>query len=138
MKKNLSKALADNLAYYVNNTDKRCRTDHGRCSYSGKTIGKNTVGCFVGRLMKPKDRIKADEFGFGSVDNLIEEAPSHGIKLPKIIATNKDLMGSFQRFHDSSENWDERGLNTYGKSELRSIILKFELDVQYFEKFLVD
>jgi hypothetical protein len=138
MKKNLSEQLADNLAYYVNNTDKRCRTDHGKCSYSGKTIGKNTVGCFVGRLMKPKDRIKADEFGFGSVDNLIEDAPSHGIKLPKIIATNKDLMGRFQSLHDSSEYWNERGLNTYGKSELRSIILKFELDVQYFAKFIVD
>jgi len=138
MKKNLSKALADNLAYYVNNTDKRCITDRGKCSYSGKTIGKNTVGCFVGRLMKPKDRIKADECLCGSVGNLIEDAPSHGIKLPKIIIDNEVLMGIFQRFHDSSEYWNERGLNADGKSELRSIILKFELDVQYFAKFIVD
>jgi len=137
MKKNLSKALADNLAYYVNNPNKRCASEMGMCYYSGKTAGKNTVGCFVGRLMKPKDRIKADDYGLGSVCSLIKNAPSHGIKLPKIIVDNKDLMGRFQVLHDSSENWGEKGLNADGKSELCSIISRYKLELQYFKKFLI-
>jgi hypothetical protein len=138
MKKNLSEQLADNLAYYVNDPNKRCASEMGMCYYSGKTAGKNTVGCFVGRLMKPKDRIKADDYGLGSVYSLIKDAPSHGMKLPKIIIDNKDLMGKFQALHDSSENWDEKGLNADGKIRLRSIISIYELELQYFEKFLAD
>jgi hypothetical protein len=138
MKKNLSEQLADNLAYYVNNPNKRCASEMGMCYYSGKTAGKNTVGCFVGRLMKPKDRIKADDYGLGSVCSLINDAPSHGIKLPKIIINNWAVMGVFQKLHDGGENWNEKGLSANGKSELRYIISKHNLDAKYFDKFLVD
>lgn len=53
MEKTLSEQLADNLAYYVNDTSKRC-TNGTNCYYSGETAKKDSEGCFVGRLLTPR------------------------------------------------------------------------------------
>ena len=47
-------------------------------------------------------------------------------------------MINFQKFHDSDEYWTETGLTNEGKGTLKMIINDFELEVKYFEKFLVD
>ena len=90
MEKTLSEQLADNLAYYVNDTSKRCKNEYDVCSYSGETISKETDGCFVGRLMKPIDRLKADKNSISCVENLLDCAEECGIELPRIIKDNED------------------------------------------------
>ena len=56
----LSKKLADNLKYFTDNPEKRCYDASG-CFYSGKTIGKNTKGCFVGAFLPARLRLEIDE-----------------------------------------------------------------------------
>lgn len=139
MEKSLSEQLADNLAYYVNDPTKRC-TNGTACYYSGEKAKKDTEGCFVGRLLSPEDRIKADNglpFGTSGVESLCERAQELGITVPKIITENKRLMRHFQGFHDSDLNWSETGLNKTGEYELREIISRYGLEEKYFEKFLV-
>ena len=139
MKKSLSEELADNLAYYVNDPSKRCKNDKG-CYYSGETAKKDSEGCFVGRLLTPEDRIKADNgltFGASGVNSLCNKAEDLGSTIPDIIKDNEKLMINFQKFHDSDEYWTETGLTNEGKGTLRMIIDDFELEVKYFEKFLV-
>lgn len=138
MEKNLSEQLADNLAYYVNDPNKRCKNDMGKCSYSGKTIGKNTMGCFVGRLMKPIDRKKADEKLIGSVVPLIQDAKNCGIKLPNIIADNGNLMQDFQALHDDDTYWTKEGFTERGKKWLNTILEIHGLERKYFAKFLAE
>jgi hypothetical protein len=137
MKKSLSQKLADNLAYYVADPAKRRCSDGKQCRYSGKTIGKKTVGCFVGRFMSAKDRIIADA-NIISLRSLIEKSKSLGIKLPKIIRENEPIIYSFQVLHDSADNWGERGLSRIGKYELKRIIETHSLEEKFFDEFLVD
>jgi hypothetical protein len=136
MEKSLSEQLADNLAYYVNDPKKRCVNDTS-CYYSGETAKKDSEGCFVGRLLSAKDRLKADENCVGSVGSLIIQAKDFGIKLPKVIKENRLLMIEFQGFHDDKDNWSETGLSNQGKAILIDIIKRYNLEVKYFEKFLV-
>lgn len=139
MKKSLSEQLADNLAYYVNDPNKRC-TDGMFCRYSGKSINKNTQGCFVGKLLSPKDRLKADEglTNIGTnVSSLCEHAEKLGIKLPKLIKDNERIMRSFQSLHDHNRSWNDTGLTNIGKHTLIDIIKTYNLEKKYFEKFLV-
>jgi hypothetical protein len=139
MEKSLSEQLADNLAYYVNDTSKRCKNDTS-CYYSGVTAKKDSEGCFVGRLLTPEDRIKADKgltFGASGVNSLCNKAENLGITIPDIIKDNEKIMSNFQKFHDSDEYWTETGLTNEGKTTLKMIINDFELEVKYFEKFLV-
>ena len=135
--KNLSKKLAENLGYFVG-ADKRCRTDEG-CFYSGKTINKDTKGCFIGALLPQKTRDWADNLNQSdgsSVDVLIILAESCDIKLPKIITENRILMGQFQELHDSCSNWSDNVLSSDGKRMLKGIIKNNDLDREPFEKFL--
>ena len=140
MEKSLSEKLADNLAYYVNDTNKRCKNDTS-CYYSGETAKKDSEGCFVGRFLTPEDRIKADNgltFGASGVSTLKMRSGELGITIPQIIQDNVKLMGKFQSLHDLNEYWTETGLTNEGKTTLKMIINDFELEVKYFEKFLVD
>ncbi len=140
MEKSLSEQLADNLAYYVNDTSKRCKNNTS-CYYSGVTAKKDSEGCFVGRLLTPEDRIKADNrltFGASGVNSLCNLAEDLGITIPDIIKDNVRLMGVFQSLHDRNEYWTKTGLSEEGKTSLKMIIDDFELEVKYFEKFLVD
>jgi len=140
MEKSLSEQMADNLAYYVNDPKKRCANDND-CYYSGKTINKKTQGCFVGRLLTPEDRLKADsglESGSSGVSSLIANSGELGIKIPKVIKDNERLMNRFQKLHDCNEFWTETGLSDEGKTTLYMIIDDFGLEEKFFEKFLVD
>lgn len=140
MEKTLSEQLADNLAYYVNDTTKRC-TNGEHCYYSGETAKKDSEGCFVGRLLTPEDRLKADKelaSGISGVEALCGRALELGITIPKIISENKTLVRQFQSLHDNDENWIETGLSINGKSKLKYLITQYILEEKYFEKYLVD
>ena len=138
--KELSKKLADNLAYYVNDPKKRC-SDGTVCKYSGVSVNKKTKGCFVGKLLSPKDRLKADN-GLNALGSSVSSLCLHGkrlgIKIPKIIKNNLTIMMAFQGFHDCYLNWKENGLSDRGKYELLQIIEANKLHKKYFKKFLVD
>ena len=144
MKKSLSEKLADNLAYYINKPERRCIDNQSGCYYSGDTAGKKTMGCFVGKLLSPKDRITADQqlistaSGATGVHALVNYAGLMGIKVPNLIKKNVDVMSTFQILHDNCENWDENGLSEEGKIMLTDIINKYNLEKKYFDKFLVD
>lgn len=139
MEKSLSEQLADNLAYYVNDPSKRCVVMTS-CYYSGKTANIDSEGCFVGRLLTPEDRLKADEgltFGATGVSSLCNREEELGITIPNIIKENQRLMRNFQFLHDNDTNWDDKGLTNEGKTTLKMIIHDYELEEKYFEKFLV-
>ena len=137
----LSEQLAENLSYYITNPKNRCVAKLGKCFYSGKTANKRTEGCFVGRLLKPADRIKADKYFETSKDSsgvtsLIKLRDTIGIELPNIIIDNPYLMDDFQMLHDNMCFWNESGLTLGGKDYLRNVITKYKLDIKPFEKFL--
>ena len=147
MKKSLSEKLADNLAYYINKPERRCIDGADGCYYSGESLahqGKKTSGCFVGRLLSPQDRMKADKSldeiasGNTTVEGLVMSADELGIKIPKIISDNVSVMMKFQFLHDTPDFWDEKGLKEGGKTMLINIIKDYELEKKYFDKFLVD
>ncbi len=137
----LSKFLAINLAYYIKDVKKRC-VDGYKCAYSGETIGINTEGCFIGRMLPSKDRIKADKYfeidgDASSVKELIEDETKIGIELPNVIKQNQGIMRRFQSLHDININWNsDTGLSELGKIELKDIIVKFDLIENDFKKFL--
>ena len=133
-----SQKLAQNLAYYIG-ADKRCKkASNGACYYSGLSVpDKDTEGCFVGRLMTPEMRAKADEHGLGSVDGLIRKHKDYGIKLPKFIIDNEDLMDCFQNIHDNKNYWtDDHFLTQEGKDRLLLVIKEFKLVKKHFKEFL--
>jgi hypothetical protein len=136
MEKTLSQILAENLAYYVNDTSKRCYvslSEEITCKYSGTTLRLDTDGCFVGRFLTPEDRIKADEANVGDVRELIQLS---GIDTPRIIIDNEELFLEFQVLHDGLRFWGENCLNGTGKGKLIKLIEDFSLDRNEFEKFL--
>lgn len=147
MEKTLSEQLADNLTYFVNDTSKRCVDRLGSCFYSGESIkhtGKDTEGCFVGRLLTPKDRITADKLLDGiaegeiAVYGLVRHADEIGITIPKIILDNLPVMSKFQFLHDTIDFWNDKGLSERGKALLATIIKDYDLEEKYFEKFLAE
>ena len=141
MEKSLSQKLANNLSYYIGQ-DKRC-ISNVECYYSGKTINKETEGCFVGRLLLEEDRVKADIFFKenrsidATVSGLVKYKKRIGIERPKIISDNVNLLDKFQALHDNCMNWnDEYRLTEIGKNLLKEIINNFKLDIKDFENIL--
>jgi hypothetical protein len=146
MKKSISEKLAENLSYYVG-SDKRC-LNHGEgssvyCFYSGKTAKKKTEGCFIGRMLSPKDRVKVDNYFFNNgldttIKTLVNKVEFIGVKIPKIIIDNVNLFHDFQRLHDGYDFWgSDFLLSEEGKIELLNIIKKYNLDREPFKKFLI-
>jgi len=147
MEVSLSKQLADNLAYYVEDPKRRCFglseiTKQNGCYYSGSTIGKETDGCFVGRFLTPEDRVKADTVlanndAGSDIINLIKIAPDNDIIIPDVIKNNVELFQLFQQLHDAGEiYWGEGSLTDDGKKKLSKIIRTYALDAAEFSKFL--
>lgn len=140
----LSEKLAKHLENYTSDPSKRCRIDldggGSRCKYSGKTLGINTKGCFIGALLPSKDRIKIDEFFMDNnpsdVIQLIKSHKEIGVKLPKFIKDNRLLMTHLQQLHDNVRYWTSDGLNSKGKEFLLEVITHHMLNEKDFEKSL--
>jgi hypothetical protein len=135
MEKTLSQILAENLAYYVNDTTKRCVDVDDTCYYSGETVGIDSDGCFVGRFLTPKDRLKADKMDIMGVATLIKRGDKYGIDIPSVIRNNESLFVEFQALHDLSGYWGKNELSELGKEKLKEVIQRFSLDGKEFEKF---
>ena len=135
----LSQEIAKNLSYYFGK-DKRCKGETF-CYYSGIKAGKKTQGCFVGRLLAPKDRVKADEYfesyDYSDVSALVRLKDYIGIEIPKIIFDNVVLFVRFQLLHDCEQYWNEEfKLTDEGKIFLKDTIKLYNLDIKDFKKFL--
>jgi len=140
----LSKLLADNLSYYVNGEiNRRCKIDKG-CKYSGISLGLNTDGCFIGRLLSPETRIILDngKFGYSDIGSIvnISKYKCFNIDLPDYVVNNHQVFAKFQQLHDKDSNWESNGydLSKRGIEELKSILDRFDtiLCKEDFEKFL--
>jgi hypothetical protein len=134
--KTLSQTLADNLAYYVNDTNKRNVTNGGVCTYSGKTLGIDTDGCFVGRMLSEKNRLRADNNNIGTVQALVTCGSKYNITVPQIISDNILLFQCFQGLHDAHFYWGKNSLSERGKKRLSEIIVEHKLSQEDFQKFL--
>lgn len=131
MEQTLSQQIAENLSYYIGKNN-RCTKD-GKCKYSGKTLGLKTQGCFVGRLLKPKERVKADLLSVSVVHHLVRKREEYNITVPEIIVNNVALMQQFQQLHDKGEYWDKYVLSDDGKDFLTRLIQMYSLDKNDFE-----
>ena len=139
-KQELSVLLADTLAYYVANPKgKRCEGKNG-CMYSGISAGKKTKGCFIGSLMKPKDRKFIDDkypHGQSVYGIFCKDSEKH--MLPTFITQdNLKMFEVFQGLHDGGYNWAEKGLSKKGKKRLEAILKdhKKHINRTPFQKFL--
>lgn len=135
----LSERLADNLKYYIDNTNRRCVDRHGDSRYHGKTLGKNTKGCFVGSLLPAKTREWADNTlgqEESGVNKLLDVAKKEGVSIPRIIKNNRHIMEFFQHLHDSNTHWTRSGLSLSGVDYLAYIIAynRDELDIEPFKE----
>jgi len=138
---NISKKLADNLAYFVNNTSKRCKITNEKngvdsCQYSGKTLGLKTKGCFVGAMLPAPLRISIDEKFPDGIDIQSVLGKKYE-KIPAWMYKHPGLLGYFQCLHDIDTYWNkDSGLSNSGKDQLKHIISKYNLNIKDFKKFL--
>ncbi len=137
--KTLSKILAENLAYYVEDPIRRCNTGT-KCCYSPKNANKENLseGCFIGRFLLPKQQEKLDQYELSWSDTLIDKysRENKGFNdLPQTLLENVDLFKQFQAIHDVPDTINNP---IYLKRKLNDILLKFSiLDEQDFKQFLV-
>lgn len=125
----LERKLIEGINYYVNNPSRRCISTSGQCYYSGKTAGVKSKGCFIGRFLSPKDRIKADN-GLTcdtAVRNLIKYSNKLDIKIPNWILTAPImLLAKFQNWHDRKDNWSDNALTDLGNDRLHEILNMYQ------------
>lgn len=113
------KLLEDTKDYYNKNTKRRCKSEE-KCSYSGDTLGKKSMGCAVGRLLTPKKRVELDEKGKGkkgysTVKQVWKDLPEN-VKVWGVF-----LLTELQIFHDNGINWDKNGITESGKQSYEII-----------------
>jgi hypothetical protein len=139
----LSAQISELLSYYINGeTNRRCTDGRNGCYYSGTSVPHETEGCFIGKMLKPEDRIKADKYFLGNNDgdaylrDLILLRETIGIEIPQIIMDNQELFAKLQVFHDARTYWiNDCLLTESGIHQLKCIIKTFHLDEKDFEKF---
>lgn len=127
--------LLTGLAYYTADTNRRCTSDGDTCFYSPVTAEKEgkSEGCWVGKDMTPENRLKADALGIVSVCALkVQALLPDNLKVLPI-----DYLMMCQKFHDTDEHWDNKGLTGKGKAFLKyNIIRNFGLSEEKFSKYL--
>jgi hypothetical protein len=133
---NLSKKLSKELTYFVENPNKRCRDIRGNCRYSGKTLGLDTEGCLIGRMMSEDVRVRADRDGVDGIDDLLEYLDEKGLDVEFLRDKNVDVLRDFQDLHDNSSYWEESGLSDRGRERLRDYIYNGSLDISDFSHLL--
>lgn len=132
--KAMSKRLAKEVIFFHKNPKKRCISEGG-CRYNGATLGLNTKGCLIGRMLPLKVREQLDELAPMSVSRIWET----GIEgVPKFIMDegNSRILDDFQGLHDYSHNWDNNGLSSRGIQRLNSLIHEYSLIREDFEEVL--
>lgn len=136
---NKEEFLLDMLDYYtVDPEGRRCRSEAGYY-YSPETIGKTTSeGCAIGRKLDREFANKLDEEYHGGVsisNQLLKDHPNFPEYMYKF---DINFLRMCQELHDRKYNWDFdfTGLSTVGKTLVKDIIERFNLDKSKFEKYL--
>lgn len=114
--------LNETVAYYSENTLRRCIKADFNCFYDG---ANNTFtasdGCAIGRLLTKELRAELDlEFKNNSVNSGVFNIFN---RLPKEVQSyGKTYLLRLQNFHDNSIFWDDAGLSDYGITEVKYLI----------------
>ena len=118
------KILNDTAAFY--NSNNRAISREGTCVY--KT--QDNKCCAIGRYFTDThfNAFISSEMTIG-VDLLMERFELRGVKMPEeLIGIPKKFLRSLQMLHDSSEEWDERGLTVKGHLEKQRLIDQIKTD----------
>jgi hypothetical protein len=125
--------LIDTIEYYSENTSRRCVSDKG-CFYSPRECNENRMawtpkghkrkeytgdGCAIGRLFKPEDRCKIDNFASEycedtsveqvfQVEEILEFTPGW------LQEMDMSFLVDLQCLHDTHSHWDSEGLTDEG------------------------
>lgn len=124
----LQDRIIEGLNYYLVDQSRRCINKFSKeCFYSGDSAGNGSSdGCFIGRHLKPEDRLKADDYLSGTMDSsvgaLISEIDNIDISVPKwMMETDIEILWCLQSLHDTDANWDDNGLTAIGMAALKNI-----------------
>lgn len=123
LKQRQAKVLQETLEYYQQDPEGRRCTYDSVCSYSPKTVGKESTseGCAVGRLLTPELRERLDRENEGDNSNQVF------FKLPiEIQELGKGFLKGLQCFHDEDSYWDMEGLTEEGKEQYNRLVEKIE------------
>lgn len=115
--------LIDTIRYYSEDVSRRCVRPNGWCKYSGETLGIDSDGCAIGRLLSPEARKKLDEIFLGSVDvyGILSNERSKRLIPEHIYELGEDFLKSLQELHDESSYWDSSGLTSIGSGKVNRI-----------------
>lgn len=117
--------LLDTIAYYSEDTERRCVTEDG-CYYSPLTINnKKSDGCAIGRWLDPNVAVNLDSLGCKPVINYVVTS----VLPEKLLKLGVDFLKDIQELHDEDTYWYSDGLSRYGKNKVNSIIDTWNLDI---------
>lgn len=114
--------LNETVAYYSEDTNRRCSNNERFCAYDPATVGKEGIseGCAVGRLLSPQLKKELDK----KYPPISKPSGVHSIfeELPKSIQYyGKEFLTQLQSLHDQSFYWDHNALSVAGKREIENI-----------------
>lgn len=118
--------LLDTIKYYSKDTSRRCVSE-GKCTYSPKTLNKNSEGCAIGRWLDEDLKLELD-VNADSVqcDEVFQRLPDWMKSL------GKSFLNSVQVLHDEDDNWDS-GLSKEGEYKVNLIIDTYDLNIPKYE-----
>lgn len=116
--------LLDTIKYYSEDTLRRC-VENGMCTYSGKTLNKNSDGCAIGRWLNEEVRLELD-----ALDNIPVHDDLVYNKLPEWMRNfGKDFLENVQCLHDYDGHWNESGLSQLGNDRVNAMIKDYTLNI---------
>lgn len=120
--------LLDTIKYYSEDTSRRCATE-SRCTYSPKTLNKNSEGCAIGRWLDEELQLELDALGAVPVQN-----KKVFDKLPKWMQSMETyFLQHIQDLHDTGYCWSESGLSQFGKDKVNEMIEHYTLNIPKYE-----
>lgn len=120
--------LLDTIQYYSEDVSRRC-VQGNKCTYSGKTLDKNSDGCAIGRWLPEEVKLDVDAIGDVPVTKEVVFE-----KLPDWMKEfGKSFLLDIQDLHDYNNLWNSSGLNDQGKSKVNYIITNYELNISKYE-----
>ena len=126
--------LSGTLKYYTKDINRRCVSENETCFYSPLSADKvgQTDGCAIGRWLKPELQLRLDNCtkNIVSVDDIFNQLPT----VLKNLGQN--FLSSCQGLHDSSANWEKKGLSVEGRYTVSEIIKIYDLNPDKFSKWL--
>lgn len=126
--------LLSGLEYYTVDPDNRRCVENCKCTYSPKTINKETSeGCWVGRLLDSDLSEKMDKLVSTGICYCVEELD---YEMPEWVIENVAFLEQCQTIHDNRFNWNKHGLSDLGKQKVKSIAEQHKISITKIKKYL--